>query len=282
MSVSYHDHLIFLVVPTDSAIVSGKLRAEAPDLRARPVPKFFGTKRGSKAIDKSSCLIPLQREGLMRNRYPLRRAVRSLSTLTQASSRRVKQTAMAGLLGMISIAACQSDAPTSPRMKSIPVAPASTIYDPGSQTLGVAINGPSKSTAPGTLTWRRIVSGGSGNYRFDWFQAYCYNDIEFCSELSLMQSGPDTSFSVYYPENIGKMRIVLHVFDDQLEAFAGSSNRDVPNMVIQTPYTNPNYTCDYGQGYYPVADIEPQFYPDSTKYYRRNGCTGAREYAPPQ
>lgn len=215
----------------------------------------------------------------MGNTHASRPTLQSINTLQQTPKRRLAQTAIAGFLGMISIASCQSDAPTSPAMRSVPPAPALTVYDPASQTLSVAINGPNKSTAPGTLTWRRIVSGGSGNYRFDWFQAYCYNDIELCSDLSLMQSGPDTSFSVYYPANIGKMRIVLHVFDDQFDAFAGSSNRDVPNMVIQTPYTSPTYTCDYGQGYYPTPDRVIGF-PDSTRYYRRNGCTGQREYDP--
>lgn len=186
---------------------------------------------------------------------------------------------IASVLSAISLGACQSEAPTSPGVKQVPAGPAATVYDEASRTLGVSINGPNKATAPGNLTWRRIVSGGAGNYRYDWWQAYCYNDIEYCSPLYLMQSGPDTSFTVYYPSNIGKMEIALHVFDDQEVPFAGSASKDVVNMVVQTPYTNPNYTCDYGQGYYPVSDW-PAPNPDDTRYYRRNGCTGAREYDP--
>jgi hypothetical protein len=125
---------------------------------------------------------------------------------------------------------------------------------------------------------------GPGQYHYDWFQEYCYGDggTPYCSDLLLVQSGADTSFTVWYPASIGKMRIVLHMYDNQQgpQDPDAASGEKTTIGIFPPSYTNPDFTCDLGEHYYPVADFEPAFFPDSTKYYRRNGCTGAKEYSP--
>ncbi len=210
--------------------------------------------------------------------------------MTRTPPRRLKPAAIASVLGTILFAvyslACAPDQASSPdqaRAASHLLQPPKagfTSLDDASRTLAVSINGPNRVTSETSVTYRRIVSGGSGNYQYDWLREYCYGDggTPYCSSLELLQSGPDTSFTIFYPAEIGKMRIVLHVWDDQQQPYSGSASR-ITLGIFPPGYTNPDYTCDYGQGYYPIADYVPGF-PDSTTYYRRNGCTGAREYAP--
>jgi hypothetical protein len=176
------------------------------------------------------------------------------------------------LCGALTLAACGADAPSAPRDLT-PDAPRLTAYDAATRTLGVSLSGPNKVTSQTWITMKAYVSGGVGPYTYDWFQQYCYADISYCSPMSQIRyNTPDDSIFVEYPGEMRKMRFVVHVRDAQAVPFAGSESRIVINTT-QSTITDSGFSCDLGESYYPIVDFDG-------RHYRRNGCTGAREYDP--
>jgi hypothetical protein len=119
-----------------------------------------------------------------------------------------------------------------------------------------------------------MVSGGLGPYQYDWFKEYCYADSGWCSDLYQTNSGIGlSSISVEYPGEMIKIRIVVHVYDAQSVPFAGAVERTTTNITGPQTYIAANGLCEAPSTFYPVRDFDG-------KHYRRNGCTGIREYDP--
>jgi hypothetical protein len=70
-----------------------------------------------------------------------------------------------------------------------------------------------------------------------------------------------------------KIRIVVHVYDAQSVPFAGAVERTTTNITGPQTYIAANGLCEAPSTFYPVRDFDG-------KHYRRNGCTGIREYDP--
>lgn len=199
------------------------------------------------------------------------------------------------IMGASLLAACSqidSPNPTGPGGKLVvPKGPSfdvtanySSTEDPSAQSLGILMHGPSKAyfreNENGWYTFRATVSGGTGPYTYDWFQQYCYKRNQdgtpgYCSVLHRI---PDVvqgldSIEKYYPPEMGRMDFVVHVYDAQTYAHVGTARRIVTNFMTSTPPSS-GFSCTIDEGtFYPVKDFD-------NRDYRRNGCTGAREYKP--
>lgn len=186
------------------------------------------------------------------------------------------------LLVVVAIAAgaCADTATSSSPSLRVPgSAPArSTSYNAATQSLGVSIGGYPHVSAPGTYTYWANVSGGTGPYTYDWFYSYCTNDTYECSDQMPLQNAGTDSVPVEIPDFVGKIHLIVHIYDSQGVPFAGSADYKVANLGNPDGTGGSGFKCDLGENYYPVAD-----FPDSqnvTHHYRRDGCTGARVYDP--
>lgn len=181
--------------------------------------------------------------------------------------------------------ACSSEAPTSATAQRA-ITPTGgpnffTSEDPSTKSLWTRVVGPTKITEAGDVTYRAAVSGGVGPYRYDWHQQYCYPNST-CSESYLIRSTWEVdTIQVYFPSEMHRFRFIVHVRDSQAEPHAGVATRTTVNMIYNESGGS-EFSCNLEQDYYPIADWppNPEHHPDSTTYYRRNGCTGEREYGP--
>lgn len=208
-------------------------------------------------------------------------------------TRNLKSAPTLAIIGISLIAACSqidSPDPTSPGgYLAVPQGPSfnvtanySTTLDPSAQSLSTSILGPSKAYfrehEDGWYTFRATVSGGTGPYTYDWFQQYCYaNNPDgtsgYCSNLHRIPGDPGLdSIEKFFPPEMGRMDFVVHVYDAQTYAHVGTARRLVTNFMTDAPASS-GFSCDIGEPFYPVKAFDG-------RYYRRNGCTGAREYQP--
>lgn len=187
---------------------------------------------------------------------------------------------VAGSCLLAVIAGCSGEGPSEPRP-----APAATFTgapsffttsDPGTQSLSTSITGPTKMTELNGqfITYRANVSGGTGPYFYDWWEQYCYTDINFCSVPYHKYSGVGlNSIEIFYPPEMSRMRYIVHVYDAQTYAYAGTANRTTVNMAAwnNDVSSGTTFSCDQGESVFPVRGFD-------NRYYRRDGCTGARVY----
>jgi hypothetical protein len=208
-------------------------------------------------------------------------------------ARNLKSAASLAVIGMSLIAACsQIDSPdptgpagglAMPRGPSFNVTEnSSTTLDPSTESMGTSILGPSKayfrSTESGWYSFRATVSGGIGPYTYDWFQQYCYKangdgTAGHCSTLYKIRSGVGLdSIRIFFPPEMARIDFVVHVYDAQTYAHVGTARHLVNNFLTAAPPSS-GFSCDIGEPFWPVKAFNGE-------YYRRNGCTGAREWKP--
>jgi hypothetical protein len=178
-------------------------------------------------------------------------------------------------IGAIGIVACV-DKPTGllPETKSSATAlHYSSASDPSSQSISVSIGGFPHVSHDSTYTYWANVFGGTGPYTYDWFYSYCTVDPYTCSDqMPLMNAGTDSvPVEIYYP--VGKVHLIVEVHDAQTYAFVGAADYKVANLGNPDGTGSSAFRCDLGEGYWPIVDFDG-------RHYRRNGCTGAREYDP--
>src|SRR5688572_17563294 len=79
------------------------------------------------------------------------------------------------VIGLLFAASCMSDAPTSiaTSTKLGPMAPAFTIENAGTQTLGVNMYGNNKFDPAGNYPLTAAVTGGTGPYDYYWYYRIC-------------------------------------------------------------------------------------------------------------
>ena len=163
--------------------------------------------------------------------------------------------------------------------------PAFSVADPNTATLGVTVSGPNKYTerTTGYHTYRASVTGGVGPYYFDWYAEYCYT-LQDCYGPAWVGGGWGDSTHV---ENLildyRTVRVYAHVYDSQAPyAYAGQSNVRTINFSTATSDGGIVWNCTIGGTYYPVLGSRYDDYgsPMGDWHYRRNLCTGAREYSP--
>lgn len=168
-----------------------------------------------------------------------------------------------------------------------PTGDLSTAEDPNSQSLYTFINGPNKTwvhtdTSSGWYSYIADAGGGDGAYSYDWFQQYCYKTnpdgtAGYCSPMGLIRSGAGLdSIRIFFHPDVGRMDFVVQVYDTQTNRHVGTARRVVKNFMISSPPPSSGFGCDLGEHYFP----HPVVIEDVTRWYRRNGCTGAREYSP--
>ncbi len=78
---------------------------------------------------------------------------------------------------------------------------------------------------------------------------------------------------VEIPYFVGKLHLVVHVYDAQSNAYAGSADLRVANLSNDGGGGS-GFKCQLPNEFYPVHDLA------TNKHYRRNGCTGVKEYNP--
>lgn len=184
------------------------------------------------------------------------------------------------LASLLLVGACTQELPTSranEALSEVPPIPSASVSDPSTGTLGASISGYNKFMSPGPITYTSGVSGGVGPYRYDWFVQRCdWNGS--CSPSLLYDSGNGmTSTSVYASADDMLIRVSLHVFDSQTYAFVGGASKQTINGVDGSADSGAGFdqSCELPSGFYPVLDYD-------TRHFRRNVCTGTREYDRPE
>ena len=211
--------------------------------------------------------------------------------MSRKPARNLRPATSLAIIGMSLIAACsQNDSPTGPAGGlAMPPGPSfnvttnsSTTEDASTQSLSTSILGPNKAYyrhyEDGWYSFRASVTGGTGPYTYDWFQQYCYKNnpdgtAGSCSSLYKFRSGVGLdSIRIFFPPEMGRIDYVVHVYDAQTYAHVGTARHLVHNFMTSTPPSS-GFSCDIGEPFWPVKGFDG-------RYYRRNGCTGAREYQP--
>jgi hypothetical protein len=188
-----------------------------------------------------------------------------------------------GTFGMVLLASCQSDSPSSPVSRPTLGKAAFSLYDAPSRTLGVNLSAGGRYTGTQYRTATATVTGGSGTYYYQWYQQACYASSQYggeppCGPQDLFGYGWGSSsepFAVYIDE--AWKRITVQVWDDEQIPFSGVSAQ----ILIGPPPPSggsPRFKCQLGDDDYPIHEWYQT--PDSLAYsaYYRDGCTGARVY----
>ncbi len=181
---------------------------------------------------------------------------------------------LAASFGLALAAGCVDSTPVSPRRAIGPATagPLKTIEDDGSQLLGVQIIGLGRVPINTMELYSASVQGGQGPYYYDWFQSDCPEDG--CSPLLPLGGGwgRDT-ISAFVNQFDFNIHLVVHVYDSQGVPFAGSYEKLIIPTIAPSGTPPSDFSCDLGEHYYPIVDFDG-------KYYRRDGCTGARDPSP--
>jgi len=184
------------------------------------------------------------------------------------------------------VASCAGDRTFSPDRSTLPDKPSFSTLDDATRTLGVSINGPSHVYSETTVVYQGQVGGGSGNYRYDWLQQYCYGEgTPYCSSPAVIASGnlqgagAVEPLTVFYPREIVTMRIGLHAWDDQSDPYSGAAQGVTTGIFYDGSFSGGGY-CDYQSAtYYPIPGLH-QGVPGDTSFFRRHLCNNVVEYKP--
>lgn len=166
---------------------------------------------------------------------------------------------------------------------------AMTALDP----IAVEISGPAGFAAsdayPQTAQYTAQVSNGTGPYYYHWAIRYCqYYESNSYGEPGeecwttyqgiLDGQGLSTvTVDVWY--EVTKFDLLLEVRETQTGYVTGVGGIEVygpyHGRSFFPPPSNSPFVCSRGFGWYPFEERDSE---GKVKYYRRNACSGAREY----
>ncbi len=176
------------------------------------------------------------------------------------------------LFAGIAIAAC-SDANTDPVASS-----GKAQHD--ETALSVSIGGYPHVEGEGTYIYWANVSGGVPPYSYAWFHSYCTNDTYECTDQMPLMNADGDSVPVEIPYFVGKVHLVVNVWDSQGSPVSGAAQYKVANFGNPNGTGGSGFQCDLGENAFPIWDPWATPPDGFGNHYRRNGCTGAREWQP--